>query len=107
MLRSLALICGFRSTSDLPPWLSGSEREQLREFLEAAHRIDQIGPNRFMLDDREIDYSTALGLPDAPSGIMALGSNLLGWLGNQGWAMGYLYSRQKAALQRLRRNLRE
>ena len=38
MLQDLARVCNFKATSDLPQWLTDSEREKLREFLEHASR---------------------------------------------------------------------
>jgi alpha-galactosidase len=65
LLRDLALLCGFKATSDLPQWLSSSEREALRAFLEASPQVEQTGQAAFQIDGREVDFSSALPLPGA------------------------------------------
>ena len=46
LLQSLALICGFKATSDLPQWLSETEFEELRQFLEAEPAIERLAAQR-------------------------------------------------------------
>ncbi|HEX8993107.1 MAG TPA: glycoside hydrolase family 36 protein, partial [Anaerolineales bacterium] len=87
LLQSLAVICDFKATSDLPQWLSPEEREQLRDFLEATPRIDQNGARGYRFDGNAIDYSSALDIPGAPVGWNAVESAALGWLANHPWAL--------------------
>ncbi len=63
MLQDLALITGFKATSDLPEWLNGEERAELEKFLEAAPRVERVGRGRFRVEGREVDFSQALELP--------------------------------------------
>jgi alpha-galactosidase len=56
LLSDLALIAGFRATSDLPAWLDPDERQSLISFLEAEPKVEQVGRYQFRLDDREVDY---------------------------------------------------
>ncbi|MCS7067637.1 MAG: alpha-galactosidase [Meiothermus sp.] len=60
VLQDLALVSGFKATSDPPEWLDGEEREQLREWLEATPPITQTGPYAFKIGEREVDFSSWL-----------------------------------------------
>ncbi len=60
VLQDLALVAGFKATSDPPAWLDGEEREQLREWLEATPSILQTGPYTFKIGEREVDFSSWL-----------------------------------------------
>jgi alpha-galactosidase len=107
LLQSLALICGLRATSDLPQWLSDAEHADLRDFLQATPGIKQIGPASFQIGSREVNFGPALDMPESAAGWTAIKSSALGWLGDHGWAMRYLYMTQKATLRRLTRNLQK
>lgn len=63
LLRDLALIAGFKATSDPPGWLTISEREQLIEFLQADPPILQIDRYRYEVGEREVDFGPHIGLP--------------------------------------------
>lgn len=63
LLQDLALIAGFRGTSDLPRWLSIEERNSLRQFLMAEPEVLKMDRHRFQLDQREVDFSPHVGLP--------------------------------------------
>jgi alpha-galactosidase len=80
LLRNLALVCGFRATSDIPQWLTGEERETLREFLEKSPAIEQRERYEFMVGADRIDFSPALPMPQPLRGLDALKSVVLGWL---------------------------
>jgi len=56
-LADLAQICQFKANSDLPAWLLPEERQQLASFLEASPVVKQLDRYRFLLDDREVDFS--------------------------------------------------
>ncbi len=87
LLQSLALICGFKATSDLPRWLSEDERMQLREFLERDPPISQTGRWRYRVGNEEIDFEAAMQLPAPPTGWKALQAAVLGWLVDREWAL--------------------
>jgi alpha-galactosidase len=56
-LADLAHICGFRATSDPPEWLDPAERAALEQFLDTRPVVEQIDRYRFLLDDREVDFT--------------------------------------------------
>lgn len=60
VLQDLALVSGFKATSDPPEWLDSEEREQLRAWLEATPTIEQTGPYTFKIGEREVDFSSWL-----------------------------------------------
>ncbi|GIW34298.1 glycoside hydrolase family 36 protein [Meiothermus sp.] len=60
VLQDLALVAGFKATSDPPEWLDDEEREQLRAWLEATPSIEQTGPYSFKIGEREVDFSSWL-----------------------------------------------
>jgi len=105
MLQDLALVCDFKATSDLPQWLSASEREEIRVFLESMPKVERLGRNTFMLDNRTLDFSSAMPLPALPRGLDSIGSAFIGWLGNRKWAMKLLDSLGKSALKNVIKNL--
>ncbi|NOH02933.1 MAG: alpha-galactosidase [Chloroflexi bacterium] len=82
LLKSLALICDFKATSDLPKWWTPAEREQVREFLLAQPEVTQLSRYVYKLDERIVDFSSAVELPKPPQGLTALWAEFLGWLGN-------------------------
>ncbi len=87
LLQDWALICNFKATSDLPQWLTKSERRQLQDFLKASPSIEQLGPYIFQIDNREVDFCSVLPLPNQPTGLDVFSSKSLGWLSNHGWAL--------------------
>jgi alpha-galactosidase len=64
LLQDLALVCGFKATSDLPAWLTAAEKSDLLAFLQAEPLIERGGRNTFHSDGREVDFSPAMPLPD-------------------------------------------
>jgi alpha-galactosidase len=87
LLAGLALICGFRSTSDPPQWLSADEREQLRDFLVSMPDIQQIAPRRFLIDGRELDFNRAAEMSRHEGAWNVLASAALGWVADHEWAL--------------------
>ena len=83
MLQDLALVCNYKATSDLPAWLSETEHSRLKDFLEAAPEITRKGHYQFSLDSREVDFSTAMNIPQAKTLVQRLIGTLLGWVGSQ------------------------
>jgi len=63
LLRDLALIAGFKGTSDRPRALTNDEREALREFLEADPTVLRLDRYRYSLAQREVDFAPHVSLP--------------------------------------------
>ncbi len=105
LLQDLALICNFRATSDLPQWLAKDELERLRAFLEAKPVVTQSSRYVFHINDRRVDFSPAISLPDRPKGMDRIKRILIGWLGNQTWALRIMDNIQKKSFLRARRHL--
>ncbi len=102
LLQDLAHLCNFRATSDLPQWLTDSEREKLRKFLEAQPQVERTGRYTFKLDSREVDFSPAISLPEPPRGFEALIGEVTGWLGSQPFALKLLDKWGKTKVEKLR-----
>ncbi len=66
LMRDLALVAGFRATSDLPFWLDADEIEALAAFWRASVSVERLGRYRYRLDGREVDFSPAIPLPLIP-----------------------------------------
>jgi alpha-galactosidase len=100
LLQDLALVCGFKATSDLPVWLKSDEREKLRAFLSARSEINQLSRYVFNVDGKIVDFSSAIPLPERPKGLDIIKGVLTGWLGNQAWVLKILDSIQRNALKK-------
>jgi alpha-galactosidase len=105
MLQDLALVCNFKATSDLPQWLSGSERKVLRAFLTSQPVISRTGRCTFSIDGRPVDFSPAMPMPGKPKGFIALLSVLTGWLGSQPMALRVLEKLENNAREKLKDDL--
>jgi alpha-galactosidase len=101
MLQDLARVCNFKATSDLPQWLTDSERETLRAFLSTQPQAKRTGHYTFRLDDRLVDFSPAMSLPQPPTGFTALAGAITGWLGSQPFALKLLDKLEKSRLEKL------
>jgi alpha-galactosidase len=101
MLQDLAQVCNFKATSDLPQWLTNSERTTLYEFLVNQPQVKRIGRDTFQLDGRQVDFSAAMPLPEPPKGFTALVGAIVGWLGSQGWVLKLLDRMGKSELEKL------
>ncbi|MEO8356598.1 MAG: glycoside hydrolase family 36 protein [Chloroflexota bacterium] len=83
----LTEICGVKATSDLPDSWSPSQRIIVRQWLEASPAINHTGRYTFTIDGRTVDFSPAIPLPPIPKYFDALLGEILGFLGNQLWAL--------------------
>ena len=106
MLQDLALVCDYKATSDIPQWLNTRECEELCAFLEGRPETKRKGRYTFMLDERVVNFSPAASLPDLPRGLDVLASVVMGWLGNQGWALKLFNELGKRMLQKVLRDLK-
>jgi alpha-galactosidase len=87
LMQDLTEICNFKACSDLPGSWTESERQAVRDWLETMHRIQRIDRYTFEIDDRQVDFTSAIALPPSPKGFAKLIYLLLGFLGNQLWAL--------------------
>jgi alpha-galactosidase len=102
-LQQLALICGFRATSDPAQWLSLGECEQLRDFLERDPRVQQLDARRFRIDGEEIDFSEAAKVRVHHGRWNTIQGAAVGWLANHRWALRLdELLRRRAAARRMR-----
>jgi alpha-galactosidase len=82
LLQDLSLITNFKATSDPPQWMSLQEQEALRTYLNTNPVVEQMSRYVFRLDDRTVDFTPAVSLPEAPKGWTAVWASILGWLAN-------------------------
>ncbi len=105
LLQDLALVCNFRATSDLPQWLSKKEREELRTFLKDPPKVKQIGPYKFLIGKREVDFEPYLSLPEPASGFEALKGKIVGWAASQPIVLKLFNEMGKSSLKKMRQSL--
>lgn len=65
LLQDLALITGFKATSDLPGELDAQEKSDLRQLLLSNPKVEQLSRYQFTLDGEAIDYEPFIGMPPA------------------------------------------
>lgn len=87
LFMDLTEICGVRATSDLPATWTSSERTDVRQWLESSPNIHRTGRYTFTIDGRAVDFSPAMPLPPLPRYLDAVLGEILGFLGNQLWAL--------------------
>jgi len=63
LLQDLGTIAGFKATSDLPQWLNTSEKEALREFLEADPAVRKKKRYEFQIDGHIADFNPVIPIP--------------------------------------------
>jgi len=83
LLQDLAQICEFKATSDLPQWMTKDETDELRSFLNSTPKVEQTGRYTFRLNDREVDFTSAMSLPKKKTGTLALLARFLSWMGDR------------------------
>jgi alpha-galactosidase len=106
LLQDLAYTCNFKTTSDAPQWLTNDEISQLRSFLNSNPNVKQARRYIFQIDDRVVDFTPAISLPEPPKGLTALWAGFLGRLGSIHLVLKILkmmddhtYSKRRASLQ--------
>ncbi|HSB01212.1 MAG TPA: glycoside hydrolase family 36 protein [Anaerolineales bacterium] len=65
LLQDLGTISGFKATSDLPQWLSVSEKEALRAFLESTPVVRKKKRYVYQIDGRSVDFSAVMPIPSS------------------------------------------
>jgi alpha-galactosidase len=105
LLQDLARVCNFKATSDLPQWLTNEERQTLFDFLNQQPIVERTGRYTFLVDDRQVDFSPAMCLPDRPEGFTALLGEITGWLGSQSFILKSMDQAGKSALEKMKAKL--
>jgi alpha-galactosidase len=83
LLQDLAYVCNFKATSDMPQWMTKDELDELRSFLNSTPKVEQTGRYTFFLDDRAVDFTSAISLPKKKTGTLALLAGFLSWMGDR------------------------
>jgi alpha-galactosidase len=65
LLQDLGTISGFKATSDLPQWLSASEKETLRVFLESTPGVQKKKRYEYQIDRRSVDFGPDIPIPSS------------------------------------------
>ncbi|HJS18614.1 MAG TPA: glycoside hydrolase family 36 protein, partial [Anaerolineales bacterium] len=63
LLQDLGIVSGFKATSDLPQWLTSSEKQMLRELLESEPSIQRKKRYEYQIDGRKVDFSPSVPIP--------------------------------------------
>lgn len=63
LLRDLAVVSGFRATSDPPAWLLPDELSELEAFLDDEPQIERLGAYRYAIDGRTVDFEAIAARP--------------------------------------------
>jgi alpha-galactosidase len=100
LLQDLAQIAKYKASSDVPAWLTESEREALRMFLESKPAIRKIGRNRYALDGRSVDFESQISLPALPGPFTNLQGALIGGLANVPFLMRIFNALEKKDLEK-------
>ena len=105
LLQDMAQICNFKASSDIPAWLTTSERSALRTFLENHPRVSKTGRTTFQVGQHSVDFGSSLDLPPLPGFFTNLQGAILGWLANRPALMKLFNKMGKRLLRRrLRKN---
>jgi alpha-galactosidase len=105
VLQDLALICGFKATSELPQWLMEEEKKELMDFLEDPSAPTQTGRYSFSMGKRQADFTDLLRLPSPASGVDVIAAPILGWLASQPFALRIFDRLNKRSLEKMRHEL--
>jgi len=87
ILQDLALVTGFKASSDPPSWLSTEEKQALGKFLEQDPKVKRTGRYTFLIGNNPVDFSFAMPLPDPPNFPLRGIGSFLGWLANMHWVL--------------------
>jgi hypothetical protein len=98
--QDLAQIAEFKASSDVPAWLTESERAALRAFLESNPSIRKTGQTSYEIDGRAVDFRAQIGLPALPGPFTNLMGALVGRLANVPFLMKIFNGFEQRALQK-------
>jgi alpha-galactosidase len=100
LLQDLAQIAEFKATSDVPAWLTESERAALRAFLERRPSLRKTDRTSYEIDGRGVVFSAQTGLPALPGPLTNLMGALVGGLAGVPFLMKIFDGLEKRALQK-------
>lgn len=80
LLQDLALIAGFKATSDMPAWLTKEEEAALKAYLASQPSIQRTGAYSYRIDGREVDFSSHIALPPLPGFLTNIWGGIIGSL---------------------------
>ena len=99
-LQDIAQICHFKATSDVPSWLTDSERFALAEYLINDLPVKKTGPQSFRVGERHVDFGPQIILPPVPGNSIKFLGSLLGTLANVPALMNLFDNLGKGALKK-------
>ena len=77
LLQDLGIISNFKATSDLPQWMSASDKVSLRKFLDSVSTVRKMKRYEYQIDRRTVDFSPAVPVPASNKNIpIQLAKNL-------------------------------
>ena len=82
LLQDMAQICIFKASSDIPAWLTDSERSALRDFLESTPEVRKTGRTAYQIGDHEVDFGPHIDMPPLPDKFTNLQGAAIGALAN-------------------------
>jgi alpha-galactosidase len=100
LLQDLARITGFKATSDVPAWLTESERAALQAFLESQPAIRKTGRTTYALDGRVVDFSAQISLPALPGPFTNLIGAVIGGLADVPFLMRIFNAIEQRSLEK-------
>lgn len=62
-LWDLGFLSHFKSTSDIPVWLTPAERQELGVFLTTNPQIERLARYYFRINDRQVDFAPIIPIP--------------------------------------------
>jgi alpha-galactosidase len=66
LLQDMAQICNFKASSDIPSWLTDSERSALWKFLKSMPEVRKIGRTTWQIGDHKLDFDLYINMPPLP-----------------------------------------
>jgi alpha-galactosidase len=103
LLLDLAQICGFKASSDVPAWLTDSERSALSAYLASDPEVRKIGQTTYQISNREVDFGPYIGMPVKPGIVSQLEGAVVGGLANLPILMKVFDKLGKSKLEKLLR----
>jgi alpha-galactosidase len=83
LLQDMAQICNFKATSDIPAWLTGSERSTLIQFLTSSDEVTKLGNTVYQVGERQVDFTSAIEMPPLPGLVTNLEGIVVAALANR------------------------